>query len=104
MTNENPDSWWLSPPGPEHPYWEAEAAAAERAGGLLNWTIYASLPGLPAGYHLVQPFVVTSAGPEPRQGYLAPSLDAARAPLVYMELFRIGRSPQDEPSIVETWL
>jgi hypothetical protein len=69
------------------------------------WTIYRGTADHPSGYAL-RGFTILPMQPEPVADRLAqyvPTLEAARA-LLPPGVVLLGRSPSDEPGIVETWV
>jgi hypothetical protein len=70
---------------------------------FVLFTIYEKPRDYPHGY-VVRRWV-TDGGPEPhpREAMVAATLEEARA-LVPPDLYRLQRSPEDDPCIVESWI
>jgi len=71
-------------------------------GELIVWTIYEAPDDFPDGF-VTRPWTTTADGPVPGMAHLSATLDAARE-AVPPGLFRLDRSPEDDPKIVESWL
>jgi hypothetical protein len=71
-------------------------------GDLTVWTIYAHPLDYPNGY-VVAEWITDGTGPKRGTALYAPDLDAARK-LIPPNLYRMNRSPDDDPTIAETWL
>jgi hypothetical protein len=84
-----------------------DALAELAADGLLltHWTIYAHPAEYPDGYVLRKWYIGTGlgVGPIPARAWCLPDLEAAQD-LLPPGLHCVPRSPNDDPSIVETWL
>lgn len=71
---------------------------------LTLWTVYDHPLDYPDHY-VVRPFMVVDGTVTPGDSsYLYRDLDLAREWLHRMGLFRLERSPEDDPTIVETWV
>jgi hypothetical protein len=73
---------------------------------LTIWVIYFSPLDYPGKYVLRgQDVVPGQAGPVNQSGWLVrDTLEEARAPLRQRGLYRMNRYPDDDPTIVETWI
>ena len=72
---------------------------------LTIWTVYRNSRDFPR-HIVVRPFVATPDNETyfHRCCCVYNSLDEARADLEAMDLLNIGRYPEDEPQIVESWI
>lgn len=70
---------------------------------LSMWTIYEHPSDYPQGY-VTRKWIITGDGEgHPGAARYRPDLEAARA-AVPADLHRIDRSPDDDPTVVETWI
>lgn len=69
---------------------------------LYLWTIYEKPRDYPDRW-VVRRFSITTAGAVSDEVQLADSLDEARE-LIPPTRYNLGRTPNDEPQIVETWV
>lgn len=68
---------------------------------LTQFTIYDKPADFPMGM-VVREWIVSAAGPQPGRAWHVPTLERARA-LVPPGMYNLGRMPDDDPTIVETW-
>lgn len=74
------------------------------ADSLVTWTIYDHPKDFP-NHVVVRPWEVVSGGHiEPGPQWLCESLEQARELLAPLRLHRLDRQPEDDPTIMETWL
>jgi hypothetical protein len=70
---------------------------------LHMWTVYDHPSDYPDGY-IARLFIIDSRNPRATSvSVTAPTLEEVRK-LLPPGLYRLHRSPEDEPQIVETWL
>lgn len=70
---------------------------------LALWVVYESPKDFP-GEYVARRWLVQRGGAFPTDVHVrAPTLDGVRS-LLPVGLFRMNRSPADEPQIVETWI
>lgn len=68
------------------------------------WTIYAHPRDYPEGY-VAREWIVNGQGSEyPGPARYRPDLEAARAAVPPQFDHRLVRNPDDDPSVVETWI
>lgn len=72
---------------------------------LTLWTIY-DHPRDHPDHYVVRPFTVSAGGGEPKPGdaRLFHDIEVARKAMVLMGLTCLHREPNDDPTIVETWV
>jgi hypothetical protein len=73
--------------------------------GLTVWTVYDHPSDYP-NHWVARRWVVDEAGPTTYRSdvFVRDDLNELRDQLSRMGLFPLGRSPEDDPTIVETWL
>lgn len=75
----------------------------KRANALRVWTIYDHPRDYPEGF-MARLFMVHPGGYGPRNvAFYGPTLESVRNQLP-PGLYNLGRQPEDEPHIVETWI
>ena len=72
---------------------------------MTTWTVYASPADFPNAPYVVRGWLIGPGGQVADSGALgfADTLDEARG-MIPAGLYRMERSPDDDPVIVETWL
>lgn len=71
---------------------------------LIMWVVYEKIPPYPSNYQ-ARAFTITAEGRQATGQHAVGSLELVRNYLgVHLGLTRLNRSPEDDPSVVETWL
>lgn len=71
---------------------------------LYVWTVYDHPSDYPFGF-IARRFSVSKGGPQPTDDVvMSEEVEAIRDTLSLQGLYRLDRSPEDDPTIVESWL